>query len=353
MKSLRDKLKRLFRQQKSSAPPESDPNAARSEAAQRVLRQAQAQMAGGLRNDSAEIQEAWRFLQGNQPEQAFALLNTIKRRRLPVRDTDYLRAVYFLVGQQLDAAAEALKEELRFFSDHAEASALLKPLLALSQPANAPEHEPEFAELLKSVRPYTMLSEARLHSLYQRAKTICERNIPGNFAECGVAAGGSSALLAAVISRYSTTPRRLYSFDTFEGMPPATSEDTHEGQHAEQSGWGTGTCAAPEASLMEACRKLGVEDLVHPVKGLFSETLPETREQIGSIALLHVDGDWYASTRDVLGNLYDQVVQGGFIQIDDYGYWEGCRRAVEEFQRERGLTFQLHTIDETGVWLAK
>jgi hypothetical protein len=136
-------------------------------------------------------------------------------------------------------------------------------------------------------------------------------------------------------------------------MPPSSPLDRHGGQTPQAAGWGEGTCAAPERSLVEVCHKLGVEKWVQPVAGLFSETLPRWREQIGRIALLHMDGDWYSSTQDILENIFDQVVPGGRIQIDDYGYWEGCRRAVDEFAAKRGLVFQLTAIDETGVWLAK
>ena len=66
-----------------------------------------------------------------------------------------------------------------------------------------------------------------------------------------------------------------------------------------------------------------------------------------------MDGDWFSSTMCVLENLYDAVVPGGRIQIDDYGFWEGCRKAVDEFTLRRGLTFDLTKIDATGVWLVK
>ena len=198
-----------------------------------------------------------------------------------------------------------------------------------------------------------MLGEARLYSLFRLAKDVCVQDVPGNFVECGVAAGGSSALLAAVIDRYSQQPRRLFCFDTFEGMPAASALDTSYGKSADATGWSTGTCAAPESSLREACQKLGVEELAEPIKGLFADTLPRHRQRIGAIAFLHMDGDWYASTRDILENLFDQVVVGGRIQIDDYGYWEGCRRAVSEFERARGLKFEMTRIDETGIWLPR
>ena len=299
------------------------------------------------------VEEARRLADAGQSEAAFHRLNEIKAQRMPARDVDYLRALHFLRAKQPAAAREALKEELRYFPDNSAATAELEKLAykqAVEKPAG---REPEFEEILKVIRPYTMVGEARLHSLYQLARQVCVDNLAGNFVECGVAAGGSSALLAAVIARHSRQPRELFSFDTFSGMPAASTRDKHKGVLAEESGWGAGTCAAPEASLREVCRALGVEHLVQPVPGFFADTLPAQRGNVGAIALLHMDGDWYSSTRDILTNIFDQVVPGGRIQIDDYGYWEGCQQAVSEFERERGLQLNLHRIDETGVWLTR
>ena len=287
---------------------------------------------------------------GRHPE-AFALLNAIKARRVPVPGADYLRAICFAKDGQPFAAIEALKEELRYFPNDGASKLLLESLAPANQPALGVA-EGEFDDILRTIRPYTMLGEKRLLSLFNLAREICELDLPGNFVECGVAAGGSSALLAAIVARHSRRPRKLFSFDTFEGMPVSTELDTHQGQSAEASGWGAGTCSAPEASLREVCGKLGVAAFVEPVKGLFSESLPVWRERVGPIAFLHMDGDWYSSTTDIFENLFDQVVPGGHIQIDDYGYWDGCRRAVADFEQKRGLKFQLHRIDETGVWLS-
>jgi hypothetical protein len=198
-----------------------------------------------------------------------------------------------------------------------------------------------------------MVGPKRLASLYRQALSICARDLPGNFVECGVAAGGTSALLAAVVARHSKRPRRLFACDTFEGMPATGAEDVHQGTNAEATGWGAGTCAAPISTLMTLCDQLGVSKIVTPVKGLFADSLPVNRATFGPIAFLHVDGDWYASTRDILVNLYDQVTPGGGIQIDDFGYWEGCRKAWAEFEAARGLSHGLDCIDETGVFTLK
>ncbi|MEG3845592.1 FkbM family methyltransferase [Microcoleus sp. herbarium19] len=212
----------------------------------------------------------------------------------------------------------------------------------------------EFQEILSVIRPYTLLSEARLFSLYSLARQICLDDIPGNFVECGSYKGGSAALLAVVIKRYSLRPRLLYAFDTFEGMPEPTEADRHNGIPANLTDWGAGTLKAPLTDNLDViCQSLDVGDIVTAVKGLFAQTLPESKSAIGSIALLHADGDWYESTMDIFNNFYDNVVPSGFIQIDDYGHWEGCKKAIHEFERGCGQSFALRVIDYTGVWFQK
>lgn len=212
----------------------------------------------------------------------------------------------------------------------------------------------EFQSLLAAVRPYTLLSQERLFSLYALAKQICLDDIPGNFVECGTYRGGTAAMLATIIRRYSLRPRKVYAFDTFEGMPEPTEFDRHQGIPANETDWGEGTLKAPiDEYLAVVCNALEVRNFVVAIPGLFADTLPENKAKIGAIALLHADGDWYESTMDIFNNLYDSVVAEGFIQIDDYGHWEGCRQAIREFDRRRNLSFPLRGIDNTGVWFRK
>ncbi|WP_448600789.1 TylF/MycF/NovP-related O-methyltransferase [Thermoleptolyngbya sp.] len=212
----------------------------------------------------------------------------------------------------------------------------------------------EFHTLLQAVRPYTLLSEERLFSLYALTKQICLEDVPGNFVECGTFKGGAAALMAATIRRYSQRPRKLYACDTFEGMPDPIDVDKHDGIPANETGLGAGTLKAPiEENLAVVCADLGVSDIVVPLKGLFQHTLPQHQHEIGAIALLHADGDWYESTLTIFNLLYEQVVLAGAVQIDDYGFWEGCRRAVHEFERQQHTAFPLRRIDSTGVWFRR
>ncbi|MFS8799137.1 class I SAM-dependent methyltransferase, partial [Synechococcus sp. R60.3] len=160
----------------------------------------------------------------------------------------------------------------------------------------------ELSRVLEKVKSFTLLGFERLWSLYSLAKQVCEEDIPGNFVECGVCRGGSSALLAWVIKNYSRRPRRLYAFDTFSGMPDPTEVDRdYRGVGANDTGFGSGALAAPISENLEViARELGVWDLIVPVPGLFADTLPAYREQVSEIALLHADAEWYQSTMDIL-----------------------------------------------------
>lgn len=293
------------------------------------------------------------FNEGNY-KAALEYVISAKAIKVTRRGLDFLRAHCFIQLGQTSGALEALREELRWFPDNTEAKILLDSIVNEPQSiTNSSCFPSEFLQLLDVIRPYTMLSEQRLYSLYNHAKYICENNIQGNFVECGVAAGGSSALLAWVIKNYSCHPRKLFSFDSFSGMPRPTEFDSSGGIDAESTGWGTGTCAAPESSVIEICTKLGVVDIITTVKGYFEDTLPQMRDWVGMVALLHMDGDWYESTKAILNNLYDRLVNGAFIQVDDYGHWDGCRKAIHEFAAARALQFEMNQIDSTGVWFVK
>ena len=103
--------------------------------------------------------------------------------------------------------------------------------------------------------------------------------------------------------------------------------------------------------MRELFERLGVTDGVQFAKGLFQDTLPSSR--IARIALLHIDGDWYESVRTSLEYLYDKVVPGGIIQFDDYGYWKGARKAIDEFLAQRRIEAPLRKLDYSGRSLLK
>ncbi len=224
---------------------------------------------------------------------------------------------------------------------------------SVNEAQKAIDSDAEFQELFQVVRNNTTLSETHLYSLFSTAKRVCAENIPGNFIDCSVADGGSIALMAAVIKRYSKQLRYLYAFDFLQRMSNPTQQDRHNGIPVNAPGSGTGTDAASQANIVEICSKLGISDIVWTVKGSFQETLPKMRNTVGTIALLHLDGNCYESTKTILHNLYDRVVNDGLIQVDHYGQGDGCRQAIHEFESLRQIQFDINPIDDTRVWFPR
>lgn len=301
-----------------------------------------------------EIRPALAFMRTGNYAQAFTYLNQLKSQRQVIRHLDRLRAICFVRLGQESSAVQALREELRYFPDNWRAQRFLRKLV--SKAVNASTEgaaDAEFQVILKLVQPYTMLSPARLYSLFSLTKQACLQNVLGDVVECGVAGGGSTLLMAMTIERYTQMPRFLYACDSFEGMPEPTEKDCHGNASAISTGWGTGTCAASEEYVQQLCSKFGVENIVITVKGYFQDTLPKLRLCNGRIAFLHADSDWYESTRSIFDNLYKYVDSHGFIQVDDYGYWEGCREAIHDFELRYNLRFDIEVIDSTGVWFTK
>jgi hypothetical protein len=82
------------------------------------------------------------------------------------------------------------------------------------------------------------------------------------------------------------------------------------------------------------------------VKGKVEETLPQDAPD--QIALLRLDTDWYESTYHELVHLYPRLAVGGVLIIDDYGHWQGARRAVDQYISENKLKLLLNRVDYTA-----
>ncbi len=181
--------------------------------------------------------------------------------------------------------------------------------------------------VLKTVKPFALLTEDRLESLLKLAARLIRARVSGAFVECGTFRGGSAAILAYA-ARKEGWKRDLYLFDSFQGHPDfasAEAPDRNEIPHH------AGTLVASEEDVKTALRSVGAYDPEHVniVPGWFQQSLSTV--SIPKIALLHLDADWYDSTLLCLQTLFPRVVSGGYIQIDDYYVYEGCRLAVDRF----------------------
>jgi O-methyltransferase len=196
---------------------------------------------------------------------------------------------------------------------------------------------------LRRVRPYSMLSDGRLVQLARDVQDVLNARIPGCFVECGVWRGGASFLMADLLRRQRVTDRRVWLFDSFEGLPPVGPLDGISAADFRQSGRYFDNNSASLEEVQAGAEELGLSEYVTLVKGWFENTVLSQRDDLGPIALLRIDGDWYESVKECLEGFYDQVSPDGYIILDDYFDWQGCALAVHEFLWSRRLPHRIVT----------
>jgi hypothetical protein len=195
-----------------------------------------------------------------------------------------------------------------------------------------------------------MTSRERIWALINASAYIANRKIAGDCCECGVWRGGSSMAMAMKLKEHGDL-RRLWLYDTFTGMPAPDPVDRLARSGSPASELMKLEVVRAEASIQDVQTNMGrtgyPADLVHYVAGRVEDTLAVPGSVPDQIALLRLDTDWYASTKCELEALYDRLSPGGVLIIDDYGHWEGARKAVEEFFSSRPKIL-FHAIDYTG-----
>ena len=215
------------------------------------------------------------------------------------------------------------------------------------------EASKEQVAILQRVKPYTMTSAERVWATMQAAQHVARARVPGAFVECGAWRGGSS-MAAALQFLLEDQARELFIFDTFAGMTKPDDIDSREGQPAitewdkHQTDTHNEWCYASKGDVARNLQDTGYPpDLIHLVEGDVSETLLKTENLPDQIAVLRLDTDWYASTKVELEALYPRLSIGGVLILDDYGWWDGARRAVEEYFANRPRPMLSYT-DVTG-----
>lgn len=208
------------------------------------------------------------------------------------------------------------------------------------------------ARIILSLKPrFTMVTNGNLLNLYSLVADANRTQLAGAVVECGVWNGGSAAMmrLADVDQLQRDGLRTMWLFDSFQGLPRPGARD---GQ-SERDGYFVGLNRGRVENVQAAFRRLRVPFTeVKVVPGWFNDTLASA--PVGSIALLHVDADWYDSVKVVLDVFYDKVTPGGYVVFDDYGYWQGCTQAVADFLSERGLGgLELVRTDRVGAYFRK
>jgi O-methyltransferase len=188
-------------------------------------------------------------------------------------------------------------------------------------------------------RGLTGIGMRRLDNIQELMQRSLRDGIPGDFIEAGAWKGGACIFMRAVLEAHGVADRSVWVADSFEGLPlPQLPPERR--------------MIAPLEMVQDNFRRYGLLDgQVKFLKGWFKDTLPKA--PISRLAVLRVDADLYESTLQALEYLYPKVSRGGYVIVDDYGYFAGCSKAVDDFRARQKITTPLVKIDWTGVYWQK
>lgn len=211
----------------------------------------------------------------------------------------------------------------------------------------------KFRQIYNLCKEYSICAVTPMFALYKSIEYIVLNNIEGDFVECGVYKGGSAMLMAHTLQYFNQTSKKIYLYDTFEGMSSPSKRDISiNGKHASEL-LNKGDKIANQVwcfSPIEEVKK-NMESTAYPmdnlifVQGKVEDTIPGIVPN--KIALLRLDTDWYESTKHELQHLYPILSHNGVLIIDDYGYWRGAREAVDEYFKNNSANLFLNRIDAT------
>ena len=215
--------------------------------------------------------------------------------------------------------------------------------------------EIEFEEIYKICKNFTATSKERMYAVYKAIEYIINSKIPGDFVECGVLKGGSAMVIAHTLIKMKETNRKIYLYDTFEGMSKPSDKDRRisdgtsainkwkKQQKKRYNKW----CFVPLSEVKKNLfsTRYPQKNLIF-IKGKVEDTIPKYIPS--KIAILRLDTDWYESTKHELNYLYPLLIKNGVLIIDDYGHWAGSKKAVDEYFTENNISILLNRIDYGG-----
>lgn len=163
------------------------------------------------------------------------------------------------------------------------------------------------------------------------------RPLGGSIVEIGVARGMTSVFLNEHM-RAREDSRRYLCIDTFSGFTEAdvAYEVTHRGK---TRGFYSGfSYNSPDIFRRNLSRYPNVEVLQKDANFV-------TKDDTGPIAVALIDVDLYLPIKNALSAIYEALIPGGYIVVDDVSkdgtIYDGARAAYLEFCRERGMPVEI------------
>tara|TARA_R110000868_G_scaffold52950_2_gene166641 strand:- start:870 stop:1658 length:789 start_codon:yes stop_codon:yes gene_type:complete len=236
---------------------------------------------------------------------------------------------------------------IKFFKEYHKNSSSVAPI-------NYSDIDSDEKNVIDEVSEFTLTNRERIVSLIRAVKHVETYNIEGDIVECGVWKGGSMMAALKSLKKLKSFKRHVYLYDTFEGMSKPTDldksirgESATDAYSKKDEVWDRIECFSTLDEVKSNISKINYpENNIHYIKGKVEDTIPNDTIP-KKIAILRLDTDWYESTLHEMEYLFPKLVKGGIIIIDDYGHWQGCKLAIDEYVQKNKIELFLQRIDYT------
>ena len=192
-------------------------------------------------------------------------------------------------------------------------------------------------------KDYSLVHVTGFYNVFQSFHYLAANRIGGNAVECGCFLGGIAMFMGLMREELALSGMEIILFDTFRGAPVGSTDVVLGTPFVEPRELPSYRDVVPAT----IARVVGSLDRYRFVEGLVEVTLRET--ETGDLALLRLDTDYYSSTAVEFEVLYPRLVSGGVLIVDDYGMFQGSRRATHEYFARLDRPPLLNRID-TAVW---
>ncbi|MGH6741936.1 MAG: TylF/MycF/NovP-related O-methyltransferase, partial [Bradyrhizobium sp.] len=202
--------------------------------------------------------------------------------------------------------------------------------------------DPVFWKFYHLCSPFSLVHVTGFYNVFQSIRHVAANTLPGDIVECGCFLGGVTGFLRLCCRHFGIAGKTIVVFDTFTGFTPG-EKDIYMGK--EQIG--TQFDSFRNAFEINMREITGGLDYIRIVQGPVESTLQGS--EIQDVCLIRLDTDYYSSTRTELQTLYPKLVPGGVLIVDDYGMFDGSRRATDEYIAGLDSKPLLNRID-IGIW---
>lgn len=194
----------------------------------------------------------------------------------------------------------------------------------------------------------TMTSANNVLATYFSAISILKNNVDGDFIETGTWAGGHSIIIGYLLKKFKSN-KKIFIFDTFTGMPNPMKDEVRISDNVsaksiiDESQFNK--CKVDLSSVIKNIKMMNLElDNFNFIKGKTQKTLKKY-SSLKNISFARIDTDWYESTKAEIEFIWPKLSKNGVLIVDDYGYWSGQKKAIDEYFKINSDKKIIHYID--------